>query len=90
MDMERNDRLKAEWTDQYVLVDADRPELARFKDRVGRVVTVNWNHRCLVDFADGAWYDIAPEFLRKVDGEELKKKYDATANSAQPVPARQS
>jgi hypothetical protein len=90
MDLALNDRLKQEWTDQYVEVDAERPELKRFAGAVGRVVTVNWNNSCLVDFADGAWYDIAPAYLRKVTDEAAKKKYDAKANSAQPLPARQS
>ncbi len=89
MSFELNENLKQEWTDQYVEVDATRPELKRFEGKVGRVVTVNWNNRCLVDFADGAWYDIAPSFLRKVESDEAKKKYDATANTAQPLPSRQ-
>jgi hypothetical protein len=89
---EEYERLKREWTDQYVEIDPaqDRPELKRFAGRVGRVVTVNWNNRCLVDFCDGAWYDILPAYLRKVPPEEGKKKYDPTANSAQPIPSKQS
>lgn len=90
MDVELNERLKQEWTDQLVEADDSRPELRRFKGLVGRVVTVNWNNLCLVDFADGAWYDIGPAFLKKVTGEEAKKKYDPKANSAQPLPSRQS
>ena len=90
MDTARNEGLKQEWCDQYVEVDDTRPELKRFVGSVGRVVTVNWNDRCLVDFADGAWYDIAPAFLRKVTDEAATKKFDAKANSAQPLPARQS
>ncbi|MGE3806829.1 MAG: hypothetical protein AB7K24_19345 [Gemmataceae bacterium] len=81
--------LVREWTDQYVTVDVERPELKRFADRVGRVITVNWNNRAVVDFADGAWYDIAPEFLRKVDAEDQKKKYDPKVNSAQVIPEKQ-
>jgi hypothetical protein len=89
---ERYEQLKREWTDQYVEIDPtkNRPELKRFEGRVGRVVTVNWNMRCLVDFSDGAWYDIAPDYLRKVPPEEGKKKYDPKVNSAQPIPAKQS
>ncbi len=90
MDTILNDRLKKEWTDQFVEVDESRPELRRFKGIVGRVVTVNWNNLCVIDFQDGGWYDIAPAFLRKLDAGEAKKKYDAAANSAQPVPARQA
>jgi hypothetical protein len=86
------EQLKAEWTDQYVRVNPDRPELARFAGRVGRVVTVNFTGKALVDFCDGGWYDItaSAEFLTRVDPAEGKAKYDAKANSAQPIPDRQS
>ena len=90
MDVELNEKLKQEWTDQYVEVDTSRPELRRFAGIVGRVVTVNWNNACIVDFQDGGWYDIRPAYLRKLDPEEGKKKFDATVNSAQPIPSRQS
>jgi hypothetical protein len=90
MDYESNEKLKAEWTDQFVEVDASRPELKRFEGRYGRVTTVNWNNKCLVDFADGGWYDIAPQYLKKVDDQEAAKaKFDFTANSNQALPARQ-
>jgi hypothetical protein len=91
MNEELNNQLKREWTDQFVEIDPDkdRPELKRFQGLVGRVVTVNWNNQCLVDFADGAWYDIAPAYLRKVTSAEAKKKYDPKANSAQPIPSKQ-
>ena len=85
-----NDALKHEWTDQLVEVNAERPELSRFKGIVGRVVTINWNNRALVDFQDGGWYDIAPEFLVKLDPAAAKAKYDPKANSAQPIPEKQS
>lgn len=83
--------LKREWTDQLVEVDATRPELKRFAGLVGRVVTVNLNHKALVDFADGGWYDItaSAEFLKKLDPAIAKDKYDAKANSAQPFPEKQ-
>src|SRR5262245_55908959 len=51
--------LKSEWTDKFVRVNPDRPELRRFKDIIGRVVTVNWNAKAVIDFQDGGWYDIA-------------------------------
>jgi hypothetical protein len=87
----RNEALKREWTDQFVEVNADRPELKRFAGIVGRVVTVNWNDRAVVDFQDGGWYDIAAseECLRKLDPAVAKAKYDAKANSAQPIPEKQ-
>ncbi len=82
--------LKREWTDQYVEADVSRPELKRFEGIVGRVVTVNQNGRCVIDFQDGGWYDILPPFLKKLPAEEAAKKFDAKANSAQVLPARQS
>jgi hypothetical protein len=86
-----NERLKREWTDQYVTVNAERPELKRFAGLVGRVVTVNFNNKAVVDFADGGWYDISAsdEFLKKVDPAEGKTKYDPKVNSAQPYPEKQ-
>lgn len=86
------DRLREVWTDRYVRVRAGRPEYDRFAGKVGRVVTVNLGGRALVDFADGAWYDIpaADDYLEVVSDEEAKGKYDPTANSAQKLPARQS
>ena len=84
--------LKREWTDQFVRINAERPELKRFANSIGRVVTVNCSGRALIDFADGAWYDItaSSEFLTKVDPAEAKGKYDAAVNSAQPHPEKQS
>ena len=84
------EELKRQWTDQYVLVNADRPELKRFANIVGRVVTVNYNGKAIVDFQDGGWYDIDPSTLVKVPADTAKAKYDATVNSAQPIPSKQS
>jgi hypothetical protein len=62
---------KRQYTDKYVMVDASRPELARFRDIVGQVKTVNMSGRALVEFMDYhlniGWYDIDPAFLRVVD-----------------------
>jgi hypothetical protein len=87
----RYENLKREWTDQFVEVVPDRPELRRFQGIVGRVVTVNHNNKAVVDFQDGGWYDItaSTEYLRKLDPAEAKAKYDANANSAQPIPDKQ-
>jgi len=84
--------LKREWTDQYVVVNPARPELKRFEGIVGRVVTVNWANKALVDFQDGAWYDItaSPEYLTRLDPAEAKAKFDPKVNSAQPFPEKQS
>jgi hypothetical protein len=86
---ERIDDLRKEWVDQYVKVNAERPELSRFKDIVGRVVTVNYNGKAVVDFQDGGWYDItaAAEFLTRLDPVEAKAKYK-NINSAQPIPGK--
>ncbi len=85
------EELKRTWTDRHVRVRPGRPEYARFEGRVGRVVTVNCNGRAIVDFADGAWYDVpaAADVLELVPDDEAKGKYDPTANSAQRFPARQ-
>jgi hypothetical protein len=87
----RTEALKREWTDQYVEVNPERPELKRFAGIVGRVVTVNCSHKALVDFQDGGWYDVAAstDFLRKLDPAEAKAKFKADANSAQPFPEKQ-
>jgi hypothetical protein len=86
-----NESLKREWTDQYVQVNPEQPELRRFAGIVGRVVTVNCNNKALVDFQDGGWYDVSAseQYLRKLDAAEAKAKYDATANSSQAFPAKQ-
>jgi len=86
----RNEALKREWTDQFVEVNPERPELKRFVGIVGRVVTVNQNNKALVDFQDGAWYDIAAseEYLRKLDPAVGKARYK-NVNSAQPIPEKQ-
>ena len=86
---DRIDALKRQWTDKYVRVREGRPELARFAGQVGRVVTVNCSGRLLVDFADGAWYDL-PASEEWVTVVEDASGYDPTANSAQARPTRQA
>jgi hypothetical protein len=83
--------LKATWTDKFVRVRAGLPQYERFAGRVGRVVTVNYGGKAIVDFADGAWYDIPalPDHLEVVPDDEAKGKFDPTATSAQKLPARQ-
>ena len=86
------DALKRAWTDKIVRVKPGlRADLARFEGRIGRVVTVNYNGRAVVDFADGGWYDLADyaAVLEVVTDEVVAKKYDAGANRAQKSPARQ-
>ena len=75
MQFERIDRLKEQYTDQYVVVDASRPELARFRGVVGQVKTVNYNGRALVEFdadSNRGWYDIELDFLKIVDKPEAR------------------
>jgi hypothetical protein len=86
----RVDDVRNEWIDQYVQVKPGQPELQRFAGIVGRVVTVNYNGKALIDFQDGGWYDItaSSEYLQKVDPAEGKTKYK-NVNSAQPIPDKQ-
>lgn len=82
---ERIDRLRREWSDKYVEVDAGVPALRRFAGRIGRVMTVNMNGRALVQFAgtnDIGWYDIDPARLRIVAAPPLERQ--ATAGQAKP------
>jgi hypothetical protein len=83
--------LKAAWTDRFVRVRPGHSEYARFLGKVGRVVTVNYGGHALIDFADGAWYDVpaSDAYLEVVPADEASGKYDPTANSAQKLPARQ-
>jgi hypothetical protein len=90
-DLQKAEELKRTWTDRLVMAKADKPELKRFEGKVGRVVTVNWSGKALVDFADGAWYDIpaSEEYLTLLAPDDPNRaKYDAKANSAQPRPER--
>lgn len=91
-DWDAAEELKRMWTDRLVTAK-DKPELQRFAGKVGRVVTVNWAGKAIVDFADGAWYDIPAneEYLTPLAPDDpLRAKYDPTANSAQPRPERKS
>ncbi len=88
---EYHEALKHEWTDQFVRVNPERPELKRFEGTIGRVVTVNWNNKAVIDFQDGGWYDItaSTDYLQKLDPAEAKAKFNAKVNSAQPIPEKQ-
>ena len=57
---------------------------------MGRVVTVNFNGKALVDFQDGGWYDISAntDCLTLVDQAEGAAKYK-NVNSAQVTPEKQ-
>jgi len=68
---EQIEKIKSEYTDKYVIVRAEQPELARFSNYVGQVKTVNMNRRALVQFDDFnqniGWYDIDLDYLKVVD-----------------------
>jgi hypothetical protein len=87
-----HEELQREWTDQYVEVNPQQPELKRFQGIVGRVVTVNHGLKALVDFQDGGWYDItaSTDYLTKLDAATAKAKFDPKVNSAQVIPEKQS
>ena len=68
--MHEVERLKREFTDKWVHVDAGSAELKRFVGLNGRIKTVNMNGRALVQFdgpVDIAWYDIDLAFLKIVE-----------------------
>lgn len=99
------EKIKQDYTDKYVVVDPQRPELARFADVVGQVKTVNMSGRALVEFMDYhlniGWYDIELEFLKVVDKPLPKAKEEkkpapkaeakpAEAKAAAPAPKPQA
>jgi hypothetical protein len=69
MTPEEFENLKETYTGRTVMVEALRPELTRWANVPGRVITFNCNGRALVRFegADEAFYDIDPEYLRPVE-----------------------
>ena len=83
------EQLKRKYTDKYVVVDAQRPELARFRDVVGQVKTVNMSGRALVEFDDYhvniGWYDIDLSFLKVVDKPAPKPKEPVAKKAAAPA-----
>ena len=85
--------LKLAWTDKYVRMKPGFAEYRRFEGKIGRVVTVNYSGMAIVDFADGAWYDIpaSEDYLTPLAADDPNRsKYDSTANSAQARPERKS
>ena len=70
MVFEHAEKLKVEYTDKYVIVDDQRPELLRFNGLTGTVRTVNMNGRALVEFNgfdNIGWYDIDIDYLKVID-----------------------
>ena len=84
---ENIDKLKSQYTDKYVVVAADRPELKRFHGLTGTVKTVNMSGRALVQF-DGynniGWFDIDPVFLKVID-QPLPKPEEKGRKEAKPA-----
>jgi len=86
---EQIEQLKRRYTDQYVMVAGERPDLARFQGVVGQVKAVNCNGRALVQFDahnDRGWYDIAVEHLKIVD-KPPPKPVEKKAPAAKPKAA---
>ncbi|MCA9231878.1 MAG: hypothetical protein KDA57_14610 [Planctomycetales bacterium] len=90
------EKIKQEYTDKYVVVDGERPELARFSQMVGRVKTVNMSGRALVEFDDYhkniGWYDIDLDYLKVVDKPAPIEKAEKAARqpAAKPVAKKAS
>ncbi len=80
------EKIKEEYTDKYVVVDANRPELARFRDHVGQVKTVNMSGRALVEFMEFhlniGWHDIDLDYLKVVDKPAPQEKKPAAKKPA--------
>jgi len=59
-------KLKETYTGRTVVVEVLRPELTRWANVPGKVITINGNGRALVQFEgpDTGWYDIDPDYLR--------------------------
>ncbi len=71
----RVEKLRTEYCDEYVVVDAQCPELARFKGMIGQVQTINYCGRALVQFdgdSNRAWYDVGLDYLKVVEKPEPK------------------
>ncbi len=92
MQVERIEKLKEEYTDRYVVVDASRPELARFKGFYGQVKTINCNGRALVQFdadSNRGWYDIELDFLKVVEKPEPKPAEPKVKPAAKAPPKKE-
>ena len=89
MQPERVEKLRLEYTDQYVAVEGDLPRLARFKGKVGQVRTINVNGRALVEFDDDRGrYDLELDYLKVVDKPKPKEPPAKAAKTAPPAPTK--
>lgn len=87
MAFEEAEQLREQYTDQYVVVQGDRPELARFRGAVGQVKTVNQNGRALVQFDannDRGWHDIPVAYLQIVAKPEPPAPVEKKPSAAKP------
>ncbi len=85
---ERVEKLRLEYTDQYVVTEGDHPQLARYQGKVGQVRTINVNGRALVEFeGDRGRYDLELDYLKVVDKPKPKTP-PAKAAKAKPVAAK--
>jgi len=75
------EKLQQQYTDQYVMVDAARPELARFAGIPGQIKTINMNGRALVQFD---WADL--DWLKIIDKPAPPPVKETVAKK--PVPAK--
>ena len=92
MVFEQIENLKRQYTDQFVVVDDNRPELARFRGVTGQVKTINMNGRALVEFQDYianiGWYDIELDFLTVVPKPDPAAAKAAAKPDAKPAAAK--
>lgn len=91
MGFEQIEQLRRQYTDQYVVVQGDRPELARFAGAVGQVKTVNCNGRALVQFdanSSRAWHDIELPYLQIVPQPEPKPVAEKKPCPGKPTPVK--
>ncbi len=90
MVFEQIEQLKDEYTDKYVVVKGERPELRRFQGLTGTVRTVNMSGRALVEFdayENIGWYDIDVDFLTVIEEPLPKKEEKKPAPKAEKKPA---
>ena len=71
---ERIETLRQQYTGHQVRAAAGRVDLARFAGLLGRVKTVNFNGRALVQFEgpNSAWYDLDLDHLKVIEPTEAK------------------
>ena len=87
------EKLKRQYTDKFVVVDDNCPELRRFDGMTGTVRTVNMSGRALVEFDaynNIGWYDIDIDFLKVVEAPLPKAADPAETKKTSPKPPAKS